>query len=122
MRSARRVRDGRAHPRDPARRAGAPHRPGHCPRPGSAEPLVMRIAVAAGLLASALLASLGASPDDPQGITVRYAEGVVHGFLELTDSAGASIADGELLQVHHGEYIESRMRFRFRDSSFFEET
>ena len=57
----------------------------------------------------------------PAGIPVRYAEGTVHGFLELRGEAGAIIAHGDLLQIPRDRGVESRMVFHFADSSVFEE-
>jgi hypothetical protein len=56
------------------------------------------------------------------GVSVRYAEGVVHGFLELRTESGTLLAHGDLLQIARGEEVESRMLFHFADSSFFDET
>jgi hypothetical protein len=58
---------------------------------------------------------------DAPGVVVRYAEGMVHGFLELRNEAGAIIAKGDLLQVPRDRGVESRMVFHFPDSSVFEE-
>jgi hypothetical protein len=55
-------------------------------------------------------------------IAVRYAEGTVHGFLELRTATGALLAHGDLLQVARDREIESRMVFHFSDASVFEET
>jgi hypothetical protein len=55
-------------------------------------------------------------------ISVRYAEGVSHGFLVLRTLDGKSIADGDSTQVARGGRVTSRMRFRFKDSSIYEET
>jgi hypothetical protein len=52
---------------------------------------------------------------------VRYAEGTVHGFLELRTAAGAFLAHGDLLQLVKEDGIESRMVFHFANSVF-EET
>jgi hypothetical protein len=57
-----------------------------------------------------------------QGIAVRFPEGTVHGFLQLHDSAGRFLATGDLTQVDHDGTLESRMSFRFADSSHFDET
>lgn len=54
-------------------------------------------------------------------VAVRYVEGTLHGFLLLRNAAGEPIADGELLQVPRRRGLDSRMVFRFRDDSFFEE-
>jgi hypothetical protein len=55
-------------------------------------------------------------------IPVRFAEGVTHGFLLLTTTEGKLIATGDLLQVPRGNTIESRMVFRFKDGSLYDET
>jgi hypothetical protein len=54
-------------------------------------------------------------------IPVRFAEGVTHGFLVLRDLKGATLAQGELLQVPRGGEIDKRMIFRFKDGSVFDE-
>ena len=75
-------------------------------------------------LVAAALTLQGSAPtrqDPPPGVVVRYAEGVVHGFLELRNEAGAIIAHGDLLQVPRDRGVESRMVFHFADSSVFEE-
>ena len=54
-------------------------------------------------------------------IPVRYAEGTVHGFLELRAADGTILANGDLLQVPRDREIQSRMVFHFRDASVFEE-
>lgn len=54
----------------------------------------------------------------PAGIPVRFAEGMVHGFLELSTAAGALLAHGDLLQVAKDGGIESRMMFHFANSVF----
>jgi hypothetical protein len=55
-------------------------------------------------------------------VTVRYAEGVVHGFLVLRTLDGTSIADGDLIQVARGSRVTSRMVFHFKDGSVHDET
>jgi hypothetical protein len=58
---------------------------------------------------------------EPAAVPVRYAEGTVHGFLELRTATGALLAHGDLLQVARDREIESRMVFHFSDASVFEE-
>jgi len=60
---------------------------------------------------------LGAAP-----VAVRFAEGVTHGFLLLSTVDGTIIASGDLMQVGRGGKVESRMVFRFKDGSLFDET
>ena len=55
-------------------------------------------------------------------VSVRFAEGVSHGFLTLRTADAAQIATGDLLQfVRRGE-VESRMVFIFKDGSVLDET
>jgi hypothetical protein len=61
-----------------------------------------------------------ASPADT--VAVRYPEGVSHGFLVLRTPEGKSIADGDSTQVARGDRVTSRMQFRFKDGSIYEET
>jgi len=72
------------------------------------------------ILASAVLLLSG--PSKPNGVPVRWAEGTVHGFVELRSQAGELLAQGDLLQVPRDSDIESRLVFRFKDSSVFRET
>jgi hypothetical protein len=55
-------------------------------------------------------------------VAVRYKEGLLHGFLVLTTLDGTAIAEGDLMQVPHGNRITSHLIFRFRDGSRQEET
>lgn len=59
--------------------------------------------------------------DESEAVPVRYAEGTVHGFLELETATGELLAHGDLLQVAKDRAIESRMVFHFSDESVFEE-
>ena len=58
----------------------------------------------------------------PAAVTVRYAEGTLHGFLELRNTADSLLAHGDLLQVPRDEGVETRLVFQFTDSSSFKET
>lgn len=53
---------------------------------------------------------------------MRYAEGVVHGFLVLRSDSGAILAHGDLLQTPKGGAITTQMVFRFDDGSRMDET
>lgn len=55
-------------------------------------------------------------------VHVKYVEGTVHGFLELSSDAGALIAHGDLLQTSRNGGIMSRMVFHLGKGSVFEET
>lgn len=60
---------------------------------------------------------LGAAP-----IRVRFTEGAAHGFLLLRATDGHILAHGDWWQVPHGERVETRLVFRFRDGSVSDET
>jgi hypothetical protein len=55
-------------------------------------------------------------------VTVHYKEGLMHGFLSLSTLDGEQVADGDLLQVPHGNLITSRLIFHFKDGSLWDET
>jgi len=57
-----------------------------------------------------------------QPVPVRHAEGLVHGFLVLRTLDGQTLADGDLLQTSRGDEVTSRLVFRFKDGSSFDET
>jgi hypothetical protein len=65
---------------------------------------------------------LGPRPGAAAPVSVRFAEGVTHGFLVLRTVNGVLLASGEFLQVGRGGEVESRMVFRFQDGSVFDET
>jgi len=60
-------------------------------------------------------------PASAAPVSVRFVEGVTHGFLVLRTVNGGLIASGDLLQVYRGGQVESRMVFRFKDGSVFDE-
>jgi hypothetical protein len=55
-------------------------------------------------------------------VTVRYKEGLLHGFLVLSTLEGDPLADGDLLQTAHGDRVTSRLVYRFKDGSQEDET
>jgi len=61
-------------------------------------------------------------PADADPIAVRFAEGVVHGFLTLRTPGGPLLASGDLLQTASGGRVKSRLVFRFADGSVSDET
>ena len=73
------------------------------------------------MLALMLLAT-GAATASAAPVTVRYLEGVTHGFLVLRDAGGETLAEGDLLQVVRPDGVDSRLVFRFRDGSLYDET
>ncbi len=65
---------------------------------------------------------LGPRPSAAAPVSVRFPEGVTHGFLVLRTVNGVLLASGDLVQVGRGGEVESRMVFRFKDGSVFDET
>jgi hypothetical protein len=55
-------------------------------------------------------------------VAVRYKEGVVHGFLVLSTPEGNPLADGDVIQIAHGNQITSHLVFHFKDGSRQDET
>jgi hypothetical protein len=55
-------------------------------------------------------------------VAVRQKEGLVHGFLVLRTLDGDALAEGDLIQVAHGDRVTSRLVFHFRDGSIHDET
>jgi hypothetical protein len=78
------------------------------------------IAVVLAILVVGL--TLGASVCGAAPVTVRFPENAAHGFLILRSEGGETLAAGELLQVPHGDGVESRLVFRFKDGSLYDET
>jgi hypothetical protein len=75
-----------------------------------------------GLLVLVTALLLWPRPLTAAPIPVRFPEGVTHGFLVLSKLDGVFLASGDLLQVGRDGAIESRMVFRFKDGSLFDET
>ena len=59
-------------------------------------------------------------PAEP--VAVRHREGTLHGFLLVRTIEGTAIATGDLIQVPHGDRVDSRIVFRFKDGSIDDET
>ena len=55
-------------------------------------------------------------------ITVRYTEGLSHGFLAVRTLEDKLLADGEITQVAKGDRVTSRLLFRFKDGSIYDDT
>ena len=72
------------------------------------------------LAVSAVLLTAAATWSEP--VTVRYSEGLVHGFLVMRTLDDKVIARGDLTQRANGERVTTQMGFRFTDGSSQEET
>ena len=81
---------------------------------------LFRRAPAGALLICILLFRSGGAAAEP--VTVRYTEGLVHGFLVLRTLQGDTIAAGDLSQGTRGGLVTSRLMFRFKDGSLYDET
>jgi hypothetical protein len=55
-------------------------------------------------------------------VPVRHKEGLIHGFLTLSTLDGEIIANGDLLQLAHGERVTNHLTFHFKDGSLQDET
>jgi hypothetical protein len=55
-------------------------------------------------------------------VPVRHHEGLVHGFLVLRTPDGETLANGDLIQVAHGDRVTATLVFHFKDGSVQEET
>ena len=73
-------------------------------------------------LLSSLLLLVAASASIAEPVRVRFAEGLVHGFLTLKDLDGKLIADGDLFQTASGGRVTSRLVFHFKDGSLHDDT
>ena len=82
--------------------------------------LFMRSATLCLLVLVTVLLWLRAASAAP--VSVRFVEGVTHGFIVLRTVNGGLVAAGDLLQVQRGGQVESRMVFRFKDGSVYDET
>ena len=78
-----------------------------------------RTATVAAILGAALLwyAAAWAEP-----VAVRYTEGVTRAFPVLRSVKGEKLAQGDLVQIAKGNRVESRMVFKFKDGSLYDET
>jgi hypothetical protein len=71
-----------------------------------------------------LLSTIGFTRDAAESapVSVRFPEGLTHGFLLVRSAAGDIVAYGELTQtVKEGGVAESRLVFRFKDGSLHDE-
>ena len=68
-----------------------------------------------------VMALVWPSPLAADPVAVRFVEGVLHGFLMLRTVNGVLLAHGDLFQVNRSGKVESRMIFRFKDGSVFDE-
>src|SRR5207244_5009143 len=77
--------------------------------------------VTIGTILALALVLAGSWPATAEPIAVRYTEGILRGFPVLRSLAGEKLAQGELTQVPRGDVVESRLIFRFKDGSLYDE-
>lgn len=63
-----------------------------------------------------------AVPANAQNITVRHEEGATHGFLVMRNTAGQPVAYGDMIQDTKDGLVNSRLTFRFKDGSLYDDT
>jgi len=79
----------------------------------------MRWVFGAAFVCAGVIVAAVASDADP--VTVRYTEGVARGFPVLRAQSGEILAHGDFVQVAYPDRVESRLVFRFRDGSLYDE-
>jgi hypothetical protein len=79
-----------------------------------------RLRVLAAILACA--AQFQTIPLTAEQVRVRHMEGLMHGFLALRTLDGRRLADGEMTQIAEGDRVTSRLIFRFKDGSVYDDT
>jgi hypothetical protein len=75
----------------------------------------------AGTVAGFLVVLALAPPTTADPVPVKFAEGIMRGFPVLRSTTGDKLAQGDLAQVARGDRVVSRLVFRFRDGSYYEE-
>src|SRR5215470_12165187 len=69
-----------------------------------------------------LIAALGAPRPSAEPVTVRYLEGLTHGFLSLKTMEGKPLGNGDLIQTVRGNRVTSRLVLHYKDGSVSDET
>src|SRR5437870_11435668 len=70
----------------------------------------------------ACISLLQANAHPAELVAVRYLEGLSNGVLALRTMEGKLLADGEITQVAKGDRVTSRVFFRFKDGSMYDDT
>ncbi len=80
---------------------------------------MLKATIGAALSLAFVVAAIAPAAAEP--IAVRYTEGITRGFPVLRSMGGEKLAQGELTQVPRGDIVESRLVFRFKDGSVYDE-
>ena len=75
-----------------------------------------------GLIPVLALALLLKADSSPALGPVRFKEGLTHGFLALGTLDGEIVAEGDSIEVTHGDRVTSQLRYHFKDGSVHDET
>ena len=69
-----------------------------------------------------VIAALWSAPADAAPVSVRFPEGIAHGYLLVRSLAGEIMGQGEMTQVvKEGDLVESHLVFNFKDGSLHDE-
>lgn len=74
------------------------------------------------VLLALVLPLLPCSAARGEPVAVRFSEGVLRGFPTVRSLDGDKLALGDFVQVAREDQVESRLTFRFRDGSLYDET
>jgi hypothetical protein len=88
---------------------------------GTSVALVRTVLATRSAIAAVFTTLVFCSPVEPAPVEVRFLEGATRGFLVLRSTAGQIVAHGDLLHTAHPDRVESRMIFRFKDTSLHDE-
>lgn len=58
----------------------------------------------------------------PQAVPVHHVQGTSHAFMVVRGESGSLLGYGELVQLVHGDRVNSRLTFHFRDGSVDDDT
>src|SRR5580765_5383765 len=81
----------------------------------------MKLSIASCFVVAAIVAASIARPS-AEPVTVRYLEGLTHGFLTLKTLDGKLLGNGDLIQVVRAGRVNSRLVLHYRDGSVSDET
>ena len=70
----------------------------------------------------AVLFVKGSFGEPPEVMAVQHLQGTSHAFLVLRAESGAVLGYGEFLQIVHGDRVNSRLTYHFRDGSLDDDT
>jgi hypothetical protein len=81
-----------------------------------------RVAVSFPTLLFSLIHCSVSVAQQPQAVPVHHIQGTSHAFMVIRAESGTVLGYGELLQLIHGDRVNSRLTYHFRDGSVDEDT